>query len=214
MSPRSPYNTAQIDKYKDNTLQIKKRQVCTQAFTINGEVSNEEMPQNDSLTNINQQEILQLTPESSKHMSLESQVSDEIMMQLEKLFEENPDDVDLYDSVLCDTFNSAGNDISKIKKKDNMGSSKTPIPIQSQDSLIPNHDAEIKSLREKIVSLEMIFTNENNRTQDKVEPQEVQKSSPSKWLCEEHFWKTRYFKLLAKIGDTDSKKLTKVKNTH
>lgn len=217
MSPESPYNSGKVNTNKDNAFQMTKPQDFTQVFKINVEVSNKEMSENISSINGNQPETLHFSPKSSKCMSIESQESDELMMQLEKLFQGDPNDSDLFDSVLCDTLDSTVNeDITKKIQNEIVGSSKTPIP--NQDSLMENHAAEIKSLDERLVSLEMILSNtteNNNMSQDKVEPQKVKsRSNSAKWLCEEYFSKTRYFELLELIGDTNRKKLARVNYTH
>lgn len=215
MSPESPLNTEKMVKNKDNTFQITKPQGFTQVFKINVDVSNKEMPQNNSSINISKPEI-HFSPKSSKRMSIETQESDELMVQLEKLFQGDPNDADLFESALCDTLDSVVNDdIAKKIRNENVGCSK--LPLQNQDSLVGNHSAEIKSLDERLVSLEMMLSNtteNNNMTQDKVDPQKVKKPNSTKWLCEEYFLKTRYFELLDLIGDTNRKKLARVNNTH
>lgn len=213
MSPKSPRNSGIINKNKHNKFHITNPQDFTQVFKINVEVSNNEMPQCDSSININQPETVHFLPKSSKCMSIETQESDELMMQLEKLFQGDSNDTDLFDSALCDTVDSSVNDdIPKKIQNDNIGSSKTPTAIQNHVSLMGNHSAEIKSLDERLVSLEVMLSNtsENNLSQ---EPQKVKKSNSTKWLCEEYFLKTRYFELLDLIGDTNRKKLTRVNNT-
>lgn len=215
MSSETPYNSEKLDNNKDTAFQ--EHQDFTQGFKMNVEVLNKEMPQNSSI-NINQSETLHFAPKPSKCISIESQESDELMIQLEKLFQGDSNDADLFESALCSTLESAVNaDIAKKIQNDNVGCSKTPIPLQNQNSLIGSHAAEIKSLDERLVSLEMMISNtteNNSMTQVKTEPQKVGKSNSTKWLCEEYFWKTRYFELMDMIGDTNRKKLARVNNTH
>lgn len=219
LSPESPFNTEKIIKNMDNTFKIIKPQGFTQALKRNVDVSNKEMPQhNHSSVNINQTETVHFSPKSSKRMSIETQESDELMIQLEKLFQSDPNDTDLFDSALCNTLDFVVNDdIEKKIENENVGGSKTPIALNNQDSLVGNHAAEIKSLDERLISLEMMITNttdNNNMSQDKTVPQKGKKSNSTKWLCEEYFLKTRYFELLDLIGDTNRKKLVRVNNTH
>lgn len=216
MSPEPRHSSMEIDKYKDNKNQITNPQASTQALNINVEVSNTEMPQNDTLLNIKQPETLQFSSKSSKCLgSQETEETDEVMLQMEKLFQEDRNDIDLFDVAFCDTLDSAVIDVTKNKLNDSIGGSKTFTAVQKQDSLIENHAAEIKSLDERLASLETIFTNEtNNITQDKVVPQRHRKVNPVvKWLCEEYFLKTRYFEQLDQTGDTNTKKLTRVNST-
>lgn len=216
MSPESSHNTGKPDQNK-NTSQIQNSQNVTQPSKKELDITSEEMPQNNSLTSINQTEILHFSPKSSKCMTMESQESDELMTQLEKLFEGDQNDDDLFESTLCDTLDSAGNDdIAKRIQKENVYSSEKLAAIQNKNSLIENHTAEIKSLDEKLVTLATLFLNtaeNNNIFQNKAEPQKGKPLNSKKWLCEEHFLKSHYFQLLDLISETNRKKLARV-NVH
>lgn len=151
----------------------------------------------------------------SVRMSTETQDSDDLLMQLEKLFQGDPTDDDLFDGTLCDNLNLTSCEFNKKLPNENseMCEGKTQLMInQKQDNVIENHSAQIKSLDERLASLTGLLVNktENSTTEQKPEQQRTKRSGSSKWLCEEYFLKSRLFELLDQIGDTNRKKLAQV----
>lgn len=158
-----------------------------------------------------QSEVQMMTPAKKsspmpiKRMSVESQDSDELMMQLEKLFQGEANDDDLFEGALCDKTDSVSDE--QLKKNNCIMESNMNNSIQ--DSVIENHSAQIKLLDERLASLAgLLVSNENVPL--KTEIPKNRKSGYSKWLCEEYFLKQKLYELLDQIGDTDRKKLEKV----
>lgn len=132
-----------------------------------------------------------------KRMSVESQDSDELMMQLEKLFQGDPNDDDFFENNYYDKMDSIPEDQTK--------------PNLTHESVIENHSAQIKLLGEKLTNLAGMIESTDNVPQ-KTEIPNKRKSGTSKWLCEEYFLKQKLYELLDQIGDTDRKKLEKVQD--
>ncbi|XP_049886142.1 uncharacterized protein LOC126380637 isoform X2 [Pectinophora gossypiella] len=180
---------------------------------INSQIEPPQIIQNAVDTANNQKELNTNQSSPSKRsvrMSVELQESDELMLQLEKLFHSDPNDDDLYDTALCSTENIiATEDIIKTAQNDNAD---TAIP-NVNPSIIESHSIQIKSLDERLASLTGLLTNnaETVTGQAKVDVPKTKKSSSSKWLCEEYFLKQRFHEMLDEMGDANRKKLARVK---
>lgn len=136
---------------------------------------------------------------------------DELMMQLEKLFHGNKNDEDLFETTLCN-MPTDGNLFEDYTVNNDASNVNT--------SVIENHAKQIKSLDEKLASLaDMLVNNtkDNSAREDqKLQQQKAQtlqhkKQNPSKWLCEEYFLKVKLFEILDLIGDSNRKKLARIK---
>ncbi|KAJ8711722.1 hypothetical protein PYW08_008676 [Mythimna loreyi] len=143
------------------------------------------------------------SPMTAKRISVESQDSDELMLQLEKLFQGEANDDDLFEGTLYDKMDSLPDEQLK-KNNDNLNSN---MNNSKQDSVIENHSAQIKLLDERIASLAGLLVTNDNVPQKT----EIPKNRKSRWLCEEYFLKQKLYELLDQIGDTDRKKLEKIK---
>lgn len=127
--------------------------------------------------------------------------SDDLMQQLEALFQGDKDDDDLFTSNLEDN--------SKIFN--GLNNNQDSITGGSQDSIIENHAAQIKSLDERLATLTGMLA--NNEQPVVVQPQKiVQKKSKhaNKWLCEEYFLRKNLFELLYQISDNNRQRLARV----
>lgn len=136
-------------------------------------------------------------------ISSELQESDEIVMQLEKLFYEDPNDDDLFERTLCDTVEDNN------KKYDNEINEVTKI----LNTINENQAAQIKSLQDRLTMLEASSVNLNANSNPMQKPTDNPKSKAKnygKWLCEEYFQRVRLFQILDEIGDKDRKKLSRV----
>ncbi|RVE50427.1 hypothetical protein evm_004964 [Chilo suppressalis] len=158
------------------------------------------------LTTVNQTKSPNMS-HNPPRMSIESQDSDELMMQLEKLFQCDSHEDDLFEGSLCDNIETTLQDnITNIKK------SNETEPNTPQVTVIENHTAQIKSLDERLASLTgLLVNNTDNVFQEKAEIPKNNKSNTSKWLCEEYFLKSKLFEVLDQIGDCNRKKLARIK---
>lgn len=150
-------------------------------------------------------------PMPTKRMSVESQDSDELMMQLEKLFQgETNDDDDLFDGALLfeNKTETVQEDSTKINS--NVLDNNFINNFHNQDSIIENHAAQIKSLDERLANLAGLLV-ANDHPVQKTEVQKMRRRVTSKWICEEYFLKQKLHELLDQIGDRDRKELEKVK---
>ncbi|XP_072933431.1 uncharacterized protein [Epargyreus clarus] len=137
-----------------------------------------------------------------------SQTSDELVRQLEKLFEGDGNDDDIFESVLCDEFQ----DESTVNCSNGLQEAEKQGPI------IEAHSAQIKSLDERLVTLAGLIVNTDKSVPDKVKDKEIEtpvqkpkKINTSKWLCEEYFLKMKLHDLLDHIRDTNRNRLRGVK---
>lgn len=146
------------------------------------------------------------SPMVNKRMSVESQDSDELMIQLEKLFQGDTNDDDLFEGALYDKLDTAVDDHSK-KSTNILDTNKINI---NKDSVIEDHAAQIKSLDERLANLAGLLVNNDNIQQKTENSQKNRKSGSSKWLCEEYHLKQKLHELLDQIGDHDRKLLEKV----
>lgn len=136
---------------------------------------------------------------------------DELMMQLEKLFHGNKNDEDLFETTLCN-MPTDGNLFEDYTVNNDASNVNT--------SVIENHAKQIKSLDEKLASLaDMLVNNTKDNSaredqklqQPKAQTLQHKKQNPSKWLCEEYFLKVKLFEILDLIGDSNRKKLARIK---
>ncbi|CAH0677771.1 unnamed protein product [Spodoptera exigua] len=147
----------------------------------------------------------------SKRISVESQDSDELMMQLEKLFHgDTNDDNDLFDGALLYENKTETIQDEHVKINCNVVDNSLNNNYNNQDSIIENHAAQIKSLDERLASLAGLLV-ANDLPAQKTEVQKQRRRVSSKWLCEEYFLKQKLHDLLDQIGDRDRKELEKLK---
>lgn len=134
------------------------------------------------------------------------QNSDELMQQLEKLFQDDPNDDDLFDGALSEANNTAF--IKENKQTDEFTSNPESI-LYSQNEDLNNKEPQKKCLDERLALLSGILVYNTENSQDSGKNQS-KKSRPSKWLCEEYFQKVKLFELLDQIRDCDRNKLMRV----
>lgn len=144
-------------------------------------------------------------PVPIKRMSVESQDSDELMMKLEKLFEGEANDDDLFEGALYDKMDLHQDEQTKT----NNYNLENSMNNTTHESVIENHSVQIKLLDERIASLAGLLVT-NDHVIQKTEILETKKFAHSKWLCEEYHLKQKLYELLDQIGDTDRRKLEKV----
>lgn len=129
-----------------------------------------------------------------------SQTSDELVRQLEKLFEGDGNDDDIFESVLCDEVQ----DESTV----NCGNG-LQVDTEKQTPIIEAHSAQIKSLDERLVTLASLIVNTDKNVPEKIETpiQKVKKDNTGKWLCEEYFMKLKLNDFLDQLRDTNRERL-------
>lgn len=154
--------------------------------------------------------------------------SDDIMMQLEKLFHTDQTDDDLFEA----TFNTVKpknilqietpviSKVSVSKVNDSGNDSNSICSLMSNDLVIETHAAQIRSLDERLATLTgILINNETNSSERKEElnSKSAQKEKDlkkkkmvSKWHCEEYFLKKDLLETLYQIGDYNRNKLAKV----
>ncbi|KAL4719268.1 hypothetical protein ACJJTC_016893 [Scirpophaga incertulas] len=147
--------------------------------------------------------------------STEPQDTDELTLQLQKLFySDNSQEDELFESRTYDAFDNFAKE--KVAPK--------TIPIETitsqvPESIIENHAAQIKSLDERLASLTGLLLGANNENISTTLPEKIDKMSknvkvpPSKWLCEEYFHKSELYDLLYEMGGLNRQKLAKIKQT-
>lgn len=168
------------------------------------------MPENSkSSMHINQPE-LNCSPKALECMPVQSQQqSDELMEQLEKLFQCDPNDDDIYENTLCDPHDFAMNDgIPRNQQNENVDISLTLTATANQNSSLEHQSTETQSLDDRLESLLKFWS---SLDVNKTVPQKDTKARMSKWLCEEYYLKSRYFDQLDLLSDTNRRKLVQVK---
>ncbi|KAJ2954809.1 hypothetical protein O0L34_g3118 [Tuta absoluta] len=153
---------------------------------------------------------------NTARVSLESQDSDDLMLQLEKLFQADPNDDDLFDGAFLNDQDAG--DTTKNNQNDNNNVSESlagPDPGNMGDTILQNHSMQIRSLDERLASLAGLLAtnNESNSTPVKSDTPKPRKPSCNKWFCEEYYLKSSLFGLLDEIGDSNRKKLLRIKET-
>ena len=137
-----------------------------------------------------------LSEKLKDQMTMEIQSSDELMQQLEKLFQGDPNDDDLFDATLCAPENPQ-------KIKESLEDTQNSLEIVKD-----GQEPQNKCLDERLTLLSGILVNNDCSSQNL--SNQNKKSRPSKWLCEEYFQKVKLFELLDQIRDCDRNKLTRV----
>ncbi|XP_052754156.1 uncharacterized protein LOC113520218 isoform X2 [Galleria mellonella] len=217
-SPK-PYSDENFNNYSGNagqTLNNHKKQftipVVENLHAENPKVALVTNNSAQSLENRSGNILSQESNVSSKpltRMSVESQDSDELMLQLEKLFQGDTNDDDLFEGTLCDSYDV----VSHVdKKRENTLNREKQTVFLKQDTIIENHAAQIKSLDERLESLAGLLVNNDhdNTIQQKPEIAKT-KNISSKWLCEEYFLRLKLYELLDQIRDCNRKKYTRIK---
>ncbi|CAH0731915.1 unnamed protein product, partial [Brenthis ino] len=150
--------------------------------------------------------IITSSPQIKDQISVELQNSDDLMQQLEKLFQGDPNDDDLFDGALCSA------DLSKVKNKESLKVINDDLrsTTNPQEKIIESKDLPNKCLDERLSLLSGILVNNDCTSQDSTSIQN-KKKRPSKWLCEEYFQKVKLFELLDQISDCDRNKLARIK---
>lgn len=156
--------------------------------------------------------------------------SDNVMKQLEKLFHTDQTDEDLFDAPFnkVEPKNMLQNHTTAIlqesmSKVNDSGIQNPPYSVQSlitNNLVIENHAAQIRSLDERLATLTGILMNNDINVPEQKEEQisknllkekELKKKKMvSKWHCEEYFLKKHLLETLYQIGDYNRNKLAKV----
>lgn len=155
------------------------------------------------------------SPKSNIRTSIDMPESDDIMLQLDKLFQGIENDDDLFDSALCMTDNSMHDKVNDDSiMMSNIDSQQPMMPLQQE-----NQESQ-RCLDERLALLSGILV--NNTTVTEVEASrnpvsisnncEMRKTKvrTSKWLCEEYFQKVKLYEALDQIRDTDRNKFLRV----
>lgn len=149
-----------------------------------------------------------IDPSSSVRMPVDALDSDELMMQLEKLFQSDTNDDDLFDGALCNIPNLMINDNTK---RDLNANCENTNYLQNDETSIRTQVPQTKSLDERLASLAEVLVNKPDNTLHQIqETNNERKYVSNKWNCEEYFLKLRLFEMLDKIGDCNRKKLLRV----
>ncbi|XP_014364187.2 uncharacterized protein LOC106715416 [Papilio machaon] len=157
------------------------------------------------VTEISDMTMKNLPSETPIHThNVETQDSDNLLRQLEILFQDDHNEDDLFEQSLWNDPNPANEEITKDNKKDN---NETENMLESNNL----STAKIKeSLDEKLASLAGQFV-ENNDNSTKPASKKTNQTS-NKWLCEEYFMKLQLFEILDQLRDCNRAKLARVKD--
>lgn len=160
--------------------------------------------QSDTIPNTNcDTSLLKLNEKATEAL----QNSDELMQQLEKLFQDDPNDDDLFDGALGEADNTP---VIKENKRTGDVTSNPESILYSQNEDLNYKEPQKKCLDERLALLSGILVCNTENSQDSGKNQS-KKSRPSKWLCEEYFQKVKLFELLDQIRDSDRNKLLRIK---
>ncbi|CAK1545698.1 unnamed protein product [Leptosia nina] len=143
-------------------------------------------------------------------LSLESHDADEVMLQLEKLFEGGSNDDDIFDGMFSNTIDITFDDSFKKPQSDNCNDNTT---VHGKDLIIEKHAAQLKSLDERLVSLSGII-GQDTAPVDSTKTETLtnkNKRITNKWICEEYFLKRKLFELLDQMRDCNRAKLIRLK---
>ncbi|CAH0596309.1 unnamed protein product [Chrysodeixis includens] len=209
--PENDKKTQTTNTNKDNNcqcMQNKRKRRCRGSISPKTNKIDNNDHDNDSLDNFNSNAALKdstvvcsettvpVHPEPTANPPIDTQECDELMMQLERMFQGDTNDDELYESVLYDKLDTTShNNISVTSNK---------------DSVIETQAAQIKSLDERLANLTGLIVNNENSVLPKTETKK-QRSGSSKWLCEEYFLKQKLYELLDQIRDTDRKEVERIK---
>ncbi|KPI94224.1 hypothetical protein RR46_06675 [Papilio xuthus] len=134
--------------------------------------------------------------------NVETQDSDNLLRQLEILFQDDHNDDDLFEQSLWNDPNPT-NEEPKDNKKDN---NETENMVESNNLPTVNIN---QSLDDKLASLAGHFVENDNST--KLASKKANQTS-NKWLCEEYFMKLQLYEILDQLRDCNRAKLARVKD--
>lgn len=142
--------------------------------------------------------------------------SDDLMQQMEKLFQGDKDEDDWFTSTLMEDNSKTLNGINTTQDslvgstQDYIGTLNSTKDFMGS-TIIENHAAQIKYLDERLSTLTGLLVS-NEPPQDALLPPIIQKKQKhaTKWHCEEYFLKKNLFELLYQIGDNNRQKLARV----
>ncbi|XP_047507967.1 uncharacterized protein LOC125051588 isoform X2 [Pieris napi] len=140
-------------------------------------------------------------------LTQKSHDADEVMQQMEKLFEGGTNDDDIFDGIFSNAYDVAFSE--DIKKLNNDIQNKT----NQNNCIIEHHADQISSLDKRLTSLSQALT-KNTETETHNTKIEATKSSKlsNKWICEEYFLKVKLNELLDQLRDCNRAKLLRIKN--
>ncbi|CAG4991142.1 unnamed protein product [Parnassius apollo] len=144
-----------------------------------------------------------------RSMSIESRDSDELMQQLEKLFQEDYNDDDLFEGSLCNIPSSSMYEVN-TNKLPGVGNHNLNIEIESRSS--NTKASEQQSFDERLSSIAgQLVNNFQSNSITKPVHQKIKRNGSSKWLCEEYFLKLRLYEMLDQLRDCNRAKLARIK---
>ncbi|XP_045484442.1 uncharacterized protein LOC110992450 isoform X2 [Pieris rapae] len=140
-------------------------------------------------------------------LTQESHDADEVMQQMEKLFEGGANDDDIFDGIFSNAYDVAFSE--DLKKLNNDIQNKT----NQNSSIIEHHADQISSLDKRLNSLSQVLE-KDTETESHSTKCEATKSSKlsKKWICEEYFLKVKLNELLDQLRDCNRAKLLRIKD--
>lgn len=135
--------------------------------------------------------------------NVEPQDSDNLLRQLEILFQDDNNEDDIFEQSLWNDTNPANEEIPNDNKKDNC----EPVNIIESNNISTANVTQ--SLDEKLASLAGHFV-ENSDNNTKPTNKKTNPTS-NKWLCEEYFMKLQLYEILDQLRDCNRAKLARVR---
>ncbi|XP_013139597.1 PREDICTED: probable serine/threonine-protein kinase DDB_G0288147 isoform X2 [Papilio polytes] len=157
------------------------------------------------LTEVSVMTMNNVPPETPLHtQNVEPQDSDNLLRQLEILFQDDNNEDDIFEQSLWNDPNPANEEIPNDNNKDNC----EPVNIIESNNISTANITQ--SLDEKLASLAGHFV-ENNDNNTKSTNKKTNPTS-NKWLCEEYFMKLQLYEILDQLRDCNRAKLARVKD--
>lgn len=143
-------------------------------------------------------------------VALES-YNDDLTEKLEKLFQSDPNDDDLFEGALCPNEYLCNDTMKRNPLECSTGQVVTQVQDTS-NTVIEDHAAKIKSLDERVASIVgmLAHATENPVPQTQISTPIKQladnqkpKRKSSKWVCEEYFLRVHLYELLDQIRESN-----------
>ncbi|XP_073966972.1 uncharacterized protein [Choristoneura fumiferana] len=145
--------------------------------------------------------------------------NDDLTEKLEKLFQSDPNDDDLFEGTLCPNEYLCNDNIKRNPLECPAGQVVTQVQDAS-NTVIEDHAAKIKSLDERVASIVGMLANatENQVPQaqigtptKQVADNQKPKRKSSKWVCEEYFLRVHLYELLDQIRESNRMQHMRIK---
>lgn len=204
-----------VTKNIDKDIKPKNQSISPSNISVLKKLDNIDTCNNISNVTSVPQSLQQNIIEPNTRLSVESQVEDDVMLQLERLFHEesNKPEDDLFEGTLYnDIFTNYDDHKKELHDIVNQG-----VKINEPQQIIKDDQAaKIKSLDERLALLESSSvlpinntTTETTKTDSPKRKQYIQ----NKWLCEMYFQKKLLYEKLDEIRDSNRKKHARVRVT-